>query len=130
MKLFSLGPLERLKSRAALNDLFLHGKSFSFQGFRILYAPAEYNEDFPARAAFVVPSKTIKSAAKRNRIRRQMKEGYRKNKQDLYNILRKKKEGINLAIVYQGNTMIIKGEAEEKIIVLLQRFINDLSSGK
>ncbi len=82
------------------------------------------------KAAFIVPSKKIRKAVKRNEIRRQIRESYRKNKQELYDIAKQMQTGINIAIMFRGSAEIEKDKTEEKIIVLLQRLISNIKAGK
>jgi len=130
VKLFSLGPSERIKSRTVLNNLFLHGKSLTVNEFYLIYCLSEFNPVFPVKAAFIVPSKKIRKAVKRNEIRRQIRESYRKNKQELYDFAKQMQTGINIAIMFRGSAEIEKDKTEEKIIVLLQRLISNIKAGK
>lgn len=54
-----------------------------------------------------------------------MKESYRKNKKSLYDKAVQVKKGIRVAFVYNGTTAITHAETEEKIIVILQRLIQE-----
>lgn len=129
MKSFSLGAGERLKSRTALDELFLKGQSLSHHGIRLLYMNVDFRSPFPVQTGFVVSARRVKNASDRNRIRRQMKEAFRLNKTTLYETLKNQQKGLNMAWLYQGGLHPVKGEVKEKIIVLLQRLITKLNSG-
>jgi ribonuclease P protein component len=126
LKEFSLGGTERLKSHTALNTIFLKGKTIALKPFSIIYRLTELQTPSPVKAAFVVPSRNIREAAGRNRIKRLMREAYRKNKGKLYEAALEKSTGIELALKYSARTQPLKGETEEKIIVLLHRLTEKL----
>lgn len=126
MKEFSLGGTERLKSRTSLNLIFFKGKTLLHKPYAVVYRCTGYDPGAPVKAAFIVPSKKIRNASGRNRIKRMMREAYRKNKKGLYDKAVEKETGIEIALKYNGTTQPLKGETEEKIIVLLQRLIQKL----
>lgn len=86
-----------------------------------MYRFTGYESGNPVKAAFIVPSKNIRNATGRNRIKRLMREAYRKNKRILYDKAAEKQSGIEIALKYNATTQPLKGDTEGKIIVLLQR---------
>ncbi len=58
----------------------------------------KFESDFPAKAAFTVPKKKFGKAVDRNKLKRRMREVYRKNKNTLYNSITDKK--IILIFIY------------------------------
>lgn len=70
---------EKLKSRKTIETLFSEGKSLKKYPLRLLYTESEGAEI--TQAAFAVPKRTFKLAVTRNRIKRQMREAYRLQKQ-------------------------------------------------
>ena len=59
-----------------------HSKSFSIFPIRVVYMPVEQGE-VPATILISVSKRRFKRAVKRNRVKRQIREVYRKNKQPL-----------------------------------------------
>ena len=74
---------ERISSKKTIDRLFGggHSKSMSAFPFRVVYAIQE-RTDKEAEAAMMisVPKRMFKKAVKRNRVKRQVREGYRLNK--------------------------------------------------
>jgi ribonuclease P protein component len=79
---------EKLKSRKLIGQLFSEGKSFSAFPIRMIYLPLEKGSENNL-AAVSAPKKNFKKATERNRIKRLMRESYRKNKYLLENLSQK-----------------------------------------
>jgi ribonuclease P protein component len=95
---------ERLSGFKAINNLFLKGKSVTLFPLKIIYTEACDIQDFPLRITFTIPKKYIRKAYQRNRIRRILKEIYRKNKSEYYKNLPENKK-YNVALVYIDNKL-------------------------
>lgn len=78
---YTLPKLERLNSRILIEKLFTGGsKSLPAFPLRIVYMPVE-GENLPTISLLIsVPKKRFKRAVKRNRVKRQIREAYRKTK--------------------------------------------------
>ena len=81
---------------------------------------------FPAKTICTVSSKSIKKASYRNRIKRLIKEAYRKNKKFFYSFLKKKNVNCLTAFVYIGKHCPTQEEVEKKLIVSLQFIIDKI----
>lgn len=72
---------EKLKSRKTIERLFTQGRSFTKYPVKVFYIASE---DFEVtQAAFAVPKRNFKLAVTRNRIKRQLRETYRLQKEPL-----------------------------------------------
>lgn len=76
---FRLQKLEKLKSSKTIEVLFLEGKTYSKFPVKVFFLPIE--NATKSQAAFAVPKRNFKSAVSRNRIKRQLREAYRLQKQ-------------------------------------------------
>lgn len=76
---YTLGKEERLKSKKQITLLFTKGKRIKKLPLILIYIPLNFSNN-KVKVAFSVPKKNIKLAVDRNRIKRIMKEAYRKNK--------------------------------------------------
>ena len=79
----------------------------------------------PARILISVPKRNFKKAVVRNRIRRLIKEVYRKHKSGLYQHLLSHNTEINFALIYTAKEVLNYRELEEKIIQLISRLIKE-----
>ncbi|MFV8225358.1 ribonuclease P protein component [Christiangramia aquimixticola] len=74
------GKTEKLKSKKLIDKLFAEGKSVKSFPLKLIYTHYE-SEDLPElKTGVSVPKKLVKTAVKRNRIKRLMREVFRKNK--------------------------------------------------
>ncbi|TRO67393.1 ribonuclease P protein component [Christiangramia sabulilitoris] len=74
------GKQERLKSKKLIDSLFIEGKSIKSFPLKLVYTSIEEVEGRVLKTGVSVPKKLIKTAVKRNRIKRLMREVFRKNK--------------------------------------------------
>ena len=115
---------ERLCSKIQIEKLFAGGsKSFSVYPLRVVFMPMEKTEDALASILISVPKKRFKRAVKRNRVKRQIREAYRKNKHELLHFLDEKAEGMAIAFIYLSDDLVLTDEIDRKMKVLLARII-------
>ena len=77
---YTLSKDEKLKSKKLIERLFKEGKRIQSFPLQLLYLKVDHVSEIPVKVAFSVPKKRIKLAVNRNRIKRQMREVYRKHK--------------------------------------------------
>lgn len=119
---YTLDKKERLNSKAMIERLFAGGsKSFPAFPLRVVYMQAELAEEaVPAVSILVsVPKKRFKRAVKRNLVKRQVREAYRKNKYLLLDALAGKGKRLILAFIWLDNNVHSSAEVEEKVKKLL-----------
>lgn len=74
------GKQDKLKSERLIEKLFTEGKSVKKFPLKLVYLPINASEDSQLKTGISVPKKLIKTAPGRNRIKRLMREAFRKNK--------------------------------------------------
>ena len=114
---------ERLSSKKLIDQLFTEGKTFFSYPFKVFYLFKETEEEFPVQVLITVSKKNFKKAVDRNKIKRLVREGYRKNKLLLHDYLNEKNKSVLLGLVYVGETIPLSQEIEQKLILILQRLI-------
>lgn len=118
---------ERLCSRLHIETLFTKGKSFSKFPFKILYHPEKLDTSFPVQVMLSVSKRKFKRAVDRNKIKRFIREGYRKNKYIIYNYLYPLQKQYSVAIIYISDKIMPCKIVEEKLIVSLMAMCEQLN---
>ncbi len=125
-----------------LEKVFFTGSPYHFSGLAELQNPIQrlQNPSYPqrkipgnayfhqpAKCLTGVPAKQHKSAVKRNRIKRLVKEAYRNNKQEFYTFLNEQNCFCLLGIIYTAQPILSYPDMEAKIIVSLQKLVQKIS---
>lgn len=121
LQTYRLRKEERLNSRILIEKLFTGGsKSLPVFPLRIVYMFVE-GEHLPSVSLLIsVPKKRFKRAVKRNRIKRQIREAYRKNRQILTERLNESQKKMAIAFIWLDNELHSTQEVEAKVRKLLQ----------
>lgn len=116
----TLRKAERLNSQILIERLFSGGgKSFPAFPLRIVYMPVE-KENLPVVSILIsVPKKRFKRAVKRNRVKRQIREAYRKHRQILTDSLAASGKKAIIAFIWLDNELHSSNEVEAKVKKLL-----------
>lgn len=128
VRMNTLCKAERLHSKIVIEKMFAGGCSRSFSVFplRVVYMPVGEEQEMPASILVSVPKKRFKRAVKRNRVKRQVREAYRKNKELLWDALSEKGHGVTIAFIYLADELVATAEIEEKVKILLGRIAEKL----
>ena len=118
---------EKLKSKKLIEMLFNEGKSLSSFPIRLIFLEIESPMDARFKTGVAVPKKNFKSAVKRNRIKRLVRESYRLNKHLVFN----NSEG-NFAflILYLGKEMPNYLGVEKDMQIILKKFLKKIDDAK
>ena len=128
--MFTFRKEERLCSRTLIEKLFHREGSRSMAAFplRLVYmrtAVAEGNA--PVQVLISVPKRCFKRAVKRNRVKRQVREAYRKNKALLRNATeRTGGDGLVLAFIWLDDKLWDTAKVEQKVVNLMLRLSEKL----
>lgn len=117
---------EKLKKKNLITDLFASGKSASVFPLKMIYLKNDHESPFKVQAGVSVSKRNFKLAVDRNRIKRLMRESYRKNKHLIYNDDDTKKH--ILMFIYQAKREVSYEQMEEKMNELIQKFLHKQKS--
>lgn len=94
---------ERLRSRKVIGRLFRENQGVFAYPLRLVWVELDTPpEGVPVQVAFSVPRRSFRKAVERNRIRRQMREAWRRNKAALYRSLNASPRRIACMVIYVG----------------------------
>jgi ribonuclease P protein component len=114
---------ERIVSNKLIETLFEKGNSQSLAAFpvRIVYAIQEHSGNgAPVQILISVPKKRFKHAVDRNRVKRQIRESYRKHKTIVTDILPEGKQ-LLIAFIWLSDQHLGTEEIEKRIVSLLRK---------
>jgi ribonuclease P protein component len=80
----------------------------------------------PAQVLFTASKKKFKLAVERNSIKRLLREGYRKNKHELYDVLNAKQKYLALGFIYTGKQVLPYQDLEQKIKAVIMRLKQEI----
>ncbi len=114
---------ERLNSKKIIDRLFAgSAKSFSIYPLRIVYSSIEESA-IPVSILISVSKKRFRKAVDRNRIKRQIREAYRKQKHELWKMAEERNIHLIVSFIYTADGLISSRELEERMKTLLARLI-------
>ena len=114
---------ERIVSNLLIETLFEKGNSQSLSAYplRAVYLRTEHREGCaPVQLLISVPKKKFKHAVDRNRVKRQIREAYRKNKAILEGTVG---EGqmLLIAFIWLSDRHFATNEVEKRVVSLLKQ---------
>lgn len=121
---------ERLSRKKIIEKMFAGGsRSFSIFPLRVVWLPVE-ELDVPASLLVSVSKRRFKRAVKRNRVKRQIREAYRLNKQPLLETLAANNLHLALAFIYLSDELVDSALIAEKLKIALTRIAEKVSAGQ
>lgn len=114
---------ERLYGRKLTTEFFRGGASKSMVAFplRMVYQAKDAD---PCRVLVSVPKRLLHRANKRNRVKRQIREAYRKHKDIIAGT------GLMVAFLWLDDKLYTSEEVEKRVVNLLTRAVEKINSQK
>lgn len=113
------GKPQKLKSRKLIDQLFTEGKSIKSFPLKLVYIPIERQEHPELKTGVSVPRKLVKTAVKRNRIKRLMREVFRKNK---YLVTKDLSSSHAFMFIYISRDEMSYEKIEKNMIRIMEKF--------
>ena len=114
---------ERMVSNLLIEALFENGSSQSVSAFplRAVYQTIERREGHaPVQILISVPKKRFKHAVDRNRVKRQIREAYRRHKQLLWDALADNQEML-LGFIWLSDRHYPTSDVESRVVKILEK---------
>lgn len=120
---FTLSKEERICSKKLINELFTgNGRSMTAFPLRVVFMKRTIIDDQPRAAMLVsVPKRYFKHAVDRNRVKRQVREAFRRNKSIITQNLTDDHEAVAMAFVWLTDEKYPSSEVENRMVRLLTR---------
>ena len=120
---FTLSKEERICSKKLINELFTgNGRSMTAFPLRVVFMKCTIVDDQPRAAMLVsVPKRYFKHAVDRNRVKRQVREAFRRNKSIITQNLTDDHEAVAMAFVWLTDEKFPSSEVENRMVRLLTR---------
>jgi ribonuclease P protein component len=109
---------ERLSGKTSIDEVYKKGKTIQSYPFKISSLEVSQS-NVPVKIIISVPKRSFKRAVDRNKIKRFIREAYRKNKTLLYEGINTKK--LFVMFIYTSKKIETALEVEKKMIVALQK---------
>ncbi len=112
---------EKLKKSKLISQLFAEGNSVSDFPIKLIYLEFDHDSSYKVQAGVSVSKRNFKRAVDRNKIKRLLREVYRKNKHLIYESEHTKKH--LFMFIYVGKKIAEYKVLEEKMIAILNKFL-------
>lgn len=120
---FTLSKEDRICSKKLINELFTgNGRSMTAFPLRVVFMKRTIIDDQPRAAMLVsVPKRYFKHAVDRNRVKRQVREAFRRNKSIITQNLTDDHDAVAMAFVWLTDEKFPSSEVENRMVRLLTR---------
>jgi len=115
---------EHLCGEIRINELFTKGDAFISYPLRVVYLLKPKKDDAVVSVLVSVPKKRFKRAVKRNKLKRLIREAYRRNKQILTKIIEERQVQIHIAFNYVSNDELDFASIEKKMKQALGKLVD------
>ena len=113
---------ERLCSRLLMDRLFQgDNKSVSAYPLRAVFLPVSTDEQKGVSVLISVPKKRFHDAVDRNRVKRQIREAYRKQKHTFIEKMEEREQGLLIAFIYVSAQIESTTYIEKRLARLLEK---------
>ena len=115
---FSFSKGEKISKKKIIDSLFSSGKKFGVYPFDVRFLNQDENSDAISKVLITVSSSKVKSAVKRNLLKRRIKESYRINKNIISN------KSLMIAFIYISEEIfkfLVINKAIKKILKKLSK---------
>ncbi len=118
---------EKLKNKKLITQLFEEGRAVTSFPIKLIYLKTDLSNGVKIQAGVTVPKKNFKSAVKRNRIKRLLRESYRLNKAAIFN---NSEDSFAFLFLYLGKEQPTYHNINEHLTKVLAKFKKKIDNEK
>lgn len=120
---------EKLTSKKVFEQLFSSGKSMAAYPYRFVWVRNNILQKSQAKIGISVPKRLFSKAVDRNKLKRRIRESYRKNKKLLYLTLEAYKISVSLLVIYTAKEELSYSDLDKKMILSLPKLAEKIQEG-
>jgi len=125
---FTLPKQERLTRKKIIEAAFSGGKSLKSPALVLVYYETVLPEELPVQVLFTASKRNFRRAHDRNRIKRLLREAYRKQKQPLLESVAKANKQLAVLFIFTGKQLPDYAYVHGRMTDLLRRLTHTLTS--
>ena len=116
---------EKLKRKKVIDSLFTQGKSIKAHPLILVYKECELSEEHVKfQAGFSVSKRNHKTAVARNRVKRLMREAFRKNK----HLIELQDKKVAVMFIYTGKNILSYLQLEQLMVRVLEKLTKEVKN--
>ncbi|WP_309545106.1 MULTISPECIES: ribonuclease P protein component [unclassified Arenibacter] len=123
---FNFPKKEKLKSKKLIEQLFAEGIAITHYPLKLVYLKTSFEDGSKCKIGVTASKRNFKSAVKRNRIKRLMRESYRLNKHLIFNNI---EDNFAFMFLYLGKEMPSQSKITDTMIPLMRKFVDKIAKG-
>lgn len=125
----TFGKEEHLCGKTTIDELYKAGESLFLYPFRTVYQKVD-KDSVPVKCLVNAPKRKFKHAVDRNRLKRLMREAYRKNKHILFDQMEAENATMLIAFSYISDKIESQAFVEKRIIQVMDKILKGKKDGK
>ena len=117
---YTFGKKEKLTSKILIEKVFKEGETFRCNKLAVKYLIGNFDIPASYQVLISIPKKNIRTAVKRNLMKRRIREAYRLHKHEIINLLAIHNKNMLICIIFIPKFIVEYREIEKNIIQITE----------